>query len=160
VFSSLHIGQKHLWCFDAEAPDLQRREHEGHLSTRKDTNLVGIKGKSGGTMSNETEGGSQFQISAIAFKEGDAWVVQGIEYDIVAHAYDVQSASRAFMRAVVENLIITVHLGRAPFQGIKPAPEHFRSMYEDAGFEMRPLKWFDIALPTAPMPDVAVRLAS
>jgi hypothetical protein len=95
---------------------------------------------------------NHFRINAIAFKEGDAWVIQGIEYDIVAHAYDVTKLPQAFMRAVVENMIITQHLGRAPFQGIKPAPERFRSMFEDADTEMRPLKKME------EWPDVAVRV--
>jgi hypothetical protein len=49
-------------------------------------------------------------------------------------------------------MIITQHLGRAPFQGIKPAPERFRSMFEDADTEMRPLKKME------EWPDVAVRV--
>ena len=44
------------------------------------------------------------------------------------------------MRAVVDNMIITRHLGIAPFEGIKPAAERFRSMFEKADSEMRPLK--------------------
>ena len=94
----------------------------------------------------------QFRINAVAFKEGDAWVVQGIEYDIVAHAYDVTKLPQAFLRAVVENMIITQHLGRAPFEGIKAAPERFRSMFEEAETEMRPLKKME------EWPDVAVRV--
>lgn len=93
---------------------------------------------------------NNFLITAVAFKEGDAWVVQGIEYDIVAHAYDVTKLPHAFMRAVVENMVITEHLGRKPFEGIKPAPERFRSMYEQAETEMRPAKkkkeWPDVAV--------------
>jgi hypothetical protein len=108
-------------------------------------------------MSNENGGSrfsTQFQINAIAFKEGDAWVVQGIDYDIVAHTYDVTAAPQAFMRAVIENMVITQHLGRMPFEGIKPAPQHFRSMYEEADTEMRPLKRPDRS------PEIAVRVAA
>lgn len=82
----------------------------------------------------------QLQINAIAFQEGDAWVVQGIEYDIVAHTYDVRKLTDAFMRAVVENIIITEHLGRRPLEGIKPAPEQFLEMFENAEIEMRSVK--------------------
>jgi hypothetical protein len=99
-------------------------------------------------MKNESE--DHFSINAIAFKEGDAWVIQGIEYDIVVHTYDLTAAPEAFMLAVIENMLIAQHLGRAPLEGIKPAPEHFRSMYEDAAVEMRPLKrqkqWPEIAV--------------
>ena len=104
-------------------------------------------------MRNEKEGNfSHFHINAVAFKEGNAWVIQGIEYDIVAHAYDVTAAPHAFMRAVVENMVITEHLGRRPLEGIKPAPERFRSMYEEAEVEMRPVK------KQKQWPEVAVRI--
>jgi hypothetical protein len=106
-------------------------------------------------MTNEQEGSfSHFQINAIAFKEGDAWVIQGIDYDIVAHTYEVTAAPHAFMRAVIENMVITQHLGRRPFEGINPAPERFRSMYEEAETEMRLLK--------RPFhsPEIAVRVAA
>jgi len=95
----------------------------------------------------------QFNISAIAFKEGDAWVVQGIEYDIVAHAYDVVKLPHAFARAVLENIVITEHLGRNALEGIKPAPDHFREMYEHAETEMRTTR-------TDRGPSVVVRLAA
>jgi hypothetical protein len=97
---------------------------------------------------------SELQINAIAFKEGEAWIVQGIEYDIVAHAYDVAKLPYAFARAVLENIVITEHLGRQPLQGINPAPARFREMYEHAETEMRPVRVIDR------IPTVAVRLAA
>ena len=95
----------------------------------------------------------QVHINAIAFKEGDAWVVQGIEYDIVAHAYDVAKLPDAFTRAVLENIVITEHLGRRALEGIKPAPDRFREMYEHAETEMRSIR-------VKSGPSVAVRLAA
>jgi len=94
-----------------------------------------------------------FKINAIAFKEGDAWVIQGIEYDIVAHTDDVTTLPQAFMRAVMENMIVTEHLGRKPLEGIKPAPERFRTLYDDAEVEMRATK------KNEEWPEVAVRVA-
>jgi hypothetical protein len=71
-------------------------------------------------------------INAVAWQEGQGWVIQGIEHDIVAHAPDVASLPDAFMRAVVENVAITIHLGREPLQGVGPAPARFRKMFETA----------------------------
>ncbi len=96
----------------------------------------------------------QFHINAVAFKEGDAWVIQGIEYDIVAHTREVTTLPHAFMRAVSENIIITQSLGRQPLEGIKAAPERFRALYESASVEMRLTRKNDQE------PDVAVRLAA
>lgn len=72
------------------------------------------------------------QIRAIAFREGDVWVIQGLEFDIAAHADDPARAPLAFMRAVVENACIAKSLGRDFLAGIKPAPRHFFEMFEKA----------------------------
>lgn len=74
-----------------------------------------------------------FQINAVAFQEGDgSWVIQGIERDIVAYCHDVTELPHVFTRAVLENAIITEHLGRKPLEGIKPAPAKYREMFEQA----------------------------
>ncbi len=93
------------------------------------------------------------QIRAVAFQEGDAWVIQGIEYDIVAHTYDVKTLAHAFSRAVTENIVITRHLGRQPLEGIKAAPERFRIMFEAAEVELRTIKKTEGR-------EIAVRLAA
>ena len=71
-------------------------------------------------------------VRAVAFEEGGVWVVQGIEYDICAHAKDPAGVPSAFHRALAENIFITQHLGRSPLQGIKRAPPRFREMFERA----------------------------
>lgn len=95
----------------------------------------------------------KLHISAIAFKEGDAWVAQGIEFDIAAHASDIVGAQDALMRAVVENICIAEHLGKVPMAGTKPAPERFKRMFDEATSEIRPLKPQDKA-------DIVVRIAA
>jgi hypothetical protein len=95
------------------------------------------------------------RLHAVAFREGDAWVIQGIEYDIVAHAYDVMMVPDTFMRAVMENVLVTTRLGRKPLEGINPAPAHFRTMFDEAdGVEMRPIK------KPQEWPDLEVRVAA
>ena len=83
---------------------------------------------------------SEVQIRAIAFQEGDVWVVQGIEYDIAAHASDPAKVPAAFTRAILENAAIAKHLGRKPLEGIKPAPDRYREMFERASTEVRPVE--------------------
>ena len=51
--------------------------------------------------------------------QGGRNVGEGIEYDIVAHAPDLDGLPNAFTRAVLENACITEHLGRAPMEGIR-----------------------------------------
>lgn len=101
----------------------------------------------------------KFQINAVAFQEGGdggLWVVQGIEYDIVAHSYSVEAIPEAFMRAVMENACITEHLGRKPLEGIKPAPDRFREMYNRSKTELKPVT---LSAPVSKMrPDLSVRV--
>lgn len=97
----------------------------------------------------------RLQINAVAFKEGDAWVAQGIEYDIVAHVGDFQDIPDAFSRAVMENICITEHLGRSPLAGIDPAPRHFQEMFDAARVELTSTR------PEKPsLADVKVRVAA
>lgn len=92
-------------------------------------------------------------INAVAYKEGDAWIAQGIEYDIVAHAYDMIALPDAFSRAVIENIAITQHLGRRPLEGLGAAPERYKALYDSAPIEVRPTHQRDGAL-------VSVRVAA
>ena len=79
-------------------------------------------------------------ISAVAFEEGGVWVVQGVEYDICAHAKDPAGVPHAFQRAIAENICITRHLGRNPLEGIRPAPPHFKEMFDRAATQVRSVK--------------------
>ena len=95
----------------------------------------------------------KIHINAVAYEEDGAWVAQGIEYDIVAHAPDVLRLPDAFSRAVMENICITTHLGKTPLQGVKPAPGRFLELFEAATVEVRPTKQRADA-------DVSVRVAA
>lgn len=94
-----------------------------------------------------------FVIHAIAFREGDLWVIQGIEYDITAHSAELGKLPRVFERALAHNAYITQRLGREPFGGIGPAPDKYRAMFEAA----------TVALPadpptSLPIAEMAIRL--
>ena len=106
-----------------------------------------------------TEVSHNIQINAVAFQEGGdhgLWVVQGIEYDIVAHCSSVEAIPDAFMRAVIENARITEHLGRKPLEGIRPAPDRFREMYNRSKTELKPVA---LSAPVSTMrPDLSVRV--
>jgi hypothetical protein len=96
-------------------------------------------------------------INAVAFPEGEVWVVQGVEYDICTHARNAAGVPAAFVRAVVENACITEHLGRKPLEGIKPAPERFKAMFNDAVTQLRPVKAIDV--PNLPIVAMDIRVA-
>ena len=94
------------------------------------------------------------KISAVAFEEAGVWVVQGIEFDICTHAKDPASVPAAFMRAVLENACITQHLGRGPLQGIKPAPNRFKTMFDEAVTQVSPVKDVDLSHPSIAAIDI------
>lgn len=97
---------------------------------------------------------NRIHINAIAYREGDAWIAQGIEYDIVAFANDVLKLPNAFSRAVLENICITEHLGRQPLEGVKPAPSRFQVMFDAAEVEFRETKPRDLDA------EIAVRVSA
>lgn len=97
-------------------------------------------------------------INAIAFRGEHAWVVQGIEHDIVAFTHDVTLVPEAFTRAVMENIRVSEHLGREALEGIKPAPDHYRTMFEQAKTEVRSLV-APKALPKMGIPALSFRVA-
>jgi hypothetical protein len=72
------------------------------------------------------------QLRAVAFPEGDIWVVQGVEYDVVAQANDLTDAPGAFLRQFVSTLMAYQHLGEGGVDMIPPAPDRFREMFETA----------------------------
>ena len=98
------------------------------------------------------------QIRVIAYREGDAWIAQCIEYDITAHASDPSELPMAFTRALAEYVCITQQLGREPLAGIKPAPERFKALFETASSELRPVN--PQHLPAAPFGGVDIRITS
>ncbi len=101
---------------------------------------------------------STITISAVAFEEGGVWVVQGIEYDICTHAKNPAGVPTAFLRAITENACISEHLGREPLQGIKPAPAHFKALFDEAVTQVKPVR-DDLGLPHLSMAAMDIRLS-
>jgi hypothetical protein len=71
-------------------------------------------------------------VNVVAFREGDLWVAQCIEYDISARSDTLPKAMIAFRRAFAANLAANSELGRKSLAGVPPAPERFRHMFESA----------------------------
>jgi len=59
-------------------------------------------------------------------------------------------------RAVIENIAVCTHLGRKPLEGIKPAPDRFRAIFEEANTKLTPVK--DLGLPALPISAMDIRL--
>ena len=71
----------------------------------------------------------EIHINAVAYKSGDVWIVQGIEYDIAARADDPASVPQAFVQALHRNIALNERCGRKALEGIAAAPEKFKLMF-------------------------------
>ncbi len=73
------------------------------------------------------------KIDVVAFMDHDGrWVAQGIQYDIAASAKSPSGLRKAFIRTLSANLVMNAKLGREGLDGIPPAPERFRALFEEA----------------------------
>lgn len=80
----------------------------------------------------------RIEVSVVAFQQGALWVAQCVEYDIAAFAKTLPELPRALERAVAANLCANADLGREVLDGVPPAPERFRQMFESSSFDLRP----------------------
>lgn len=74
----------------------------------------------------------QIQISAVAYKHDGLWIVQAIEYDIRARAYEREAVVPALITAIQERVALNEHMGRKRLEGIKAAPAKFSAMFKAA----------------------------
>lgn len=74
----------------------------------------------------------QMEVNVVAFREGDLWVAQCIEYDIAARSKSFDDLREKFERTFMANLCVSMELGRMSLEGIGPAPLEILHMYEAA----------------------------
>ncbi len=96
------------------------------------------------------------RIRAVAFKEGDVWVIQGIDYDVVAQTKDPLDAPVAFLQTLISTMLINKRLGRTGLDKIQPAPDRFRKMFDRATVELSPAGPLPIE-DQMPRPDIKLR---
>ncbi len=73
-------------------------------------------------------------VNAVAFQDEGIWIAQCLEHDIVATAPSIAQLRKAFEKAVIANLCVNTELGRAGLDGIPPAPNHFKDLFESSQF--------------------------
>jgi hypothetical protein len=78
----------------------------------------------------------KIHIRVVAYQVGDLWIAQGVEYDIMARAKSLTTLPKAFNRALMSNLCVNDELGREGLDGIPPAPDHFREVFEGATLDV------------------------
>jgi hypothetical protein len=95
-------------------------------------------------------------MNVIAYQEGDVWIAQGIEVDIVARANSLDAVQVAFSKAVVKTMVVSQSLHGQPFAGIGKAPDRFKVMFDQAHSRIVPIVPLDFG---ANDTNVDIRLA-
>jgi hypothetical protein len=78
------------------------------------------------------------QLRAVAFQEGDVWVVHGVEYDLVAQTKELLDVPTAFLQTVTNTILINRRMGRNGLEAIQAAPLKYLEMFESAEMELTP----------------------
>jgi len=76
------------------------------------------------------------RLSVLVYEDGDLWVAQAIEADILVTASGLDKLPYALERAVVANLAANAQLGRKGLDGIPPAAEMVREKFERSPFSL------------------------
>lgn len=71
-------------------------------------------------------------LSVLLFNEGDAWVVQCLEYDIVAQGESPKAALEALGWTLGAHILLDREKRRKLFSTLQPAPSSFQEKFADA----------------------------
>lgn len=71
-------------------------------------------------------------LRVVAFREGETWVAQCLEYDIQAQGSSFQCATRRLRGAVASEARFTHEKHGTAFHGIDPAPAMYVDLFESA----------------------------
>ncbi|MBI4264839.1 MAG: hypothetical protein HY657_10715 [Acidobacteria bacterium] len=69
-------------------------------------------------------------VRVLVLQEGDQYLAQGIDYDLGSQAPSEGQAIQSFVRIFRAHVRRDLELGRAPLEGVPPAPERFFSAWE------------------------------
>jgi hypothetical protein len=97
------------------------------------------------------------KIRAVAFREGEWWVAQCLEYDLATQARRLEDLPQELRRLLAVQVAASLECGVEPFYGFSPAPRRFWEMYERSKSRVEPVL-SEAAAPAAP--DVETRIAA
>jgi hypothetical protein len=100
------------------------------------------------------------RIRVVVFKDGEWWIIQGLEYDFVTLARHLEDVPGEIRRWLTVLFAASHQQGVKPFYGYTPAPRRFWKMYEEAQPLVDPLPSFDLPHDLGSVPVVESRLAS
>ncbi|MBK8938428.1 MAG: hypothetical protein IPM79_12490 [Polyangiaceae bacterium] len=69
-------------------------------------------------------------LRAVVFPEDGAWVAQCVDLDVAAYGRTADAAAENLRDSLSAAAALDKKEGRAPFDGLDPAPEMFRARFE------------------------------
>jgi hypothetical protein len=72
------------------------------------------------------------ELRVVAFREGDCWIAQCVEYDLCVQGNDIAQAKRRMEALIRLEAQHTLEQNGELFAGIDPAPDYFASMFDGA----------------------------
>ena len=84
------------------------------------------------------------QLNLLVYEDCDSWVAQCLEYDIAAQATTLPDLEYEIQRVLIGRIYTAKQLGIEPFEGLPPAPDAYRRIFEDHSkirrLELKPTK--------------------
>jgi hypothetical protein len=72
------------------------------------------------------------QLRVVAFREGDAWIAQCVDYDLSVQGADLAQVKRRMTALIKLEADFTTKNSGECFAGLEPAPDYFQAMFEQA----------------------------
>jgi hypothetical protein len=72
------------------------------------------------------------ELRIVAYREGDAFAAQCLEYDIAAQGPDLKTLMRRIDNAICREAEYTKEAHGEYFAGLTPAPDYFNALFEEA----------------------------
>ena len=98
------------------------------------------------------------RIRAVVFREGDWWIIQILEYDLVTQVRCLEDVPGEFRRLLIGQMAANAASGVEPFHGFSEAPRRFWKMYEHAQALVTPTPLEEVESET--LPPYEARLAA
>lgn len=76
-------------------------------------------------------------IKAVLFQEGDWWVGQCLDHDIVAQAKSVKDLAYEIQKAVIGHIVVSRQEGLVPFASLPKAPAQYWELFKQ-GIPLQP----------------------
>lgn len=99
-------------------------------------------------------------LSVVLFHQGDFWVAQCLEYDLVAQAEDLSDLRYEFERVLIGHMVISRENDAEPFVSLPAAPVEYWTRFAQAARNRLSPERIPFRLPMhMPLPQTEMRIA-